>query len=164
MIFSSLRVVNRRVYSTDTRYNFRIAPDHDIPKGGSIRLTFPDEVSITNDVVVDPNFPLLLKSGNILLLEVKEATNSDIPFLIKLRNIPNVRSMRPTQNFNITTFDSEGYTIDTGGQDIIIRLTDFAYFESVNITNLNQLNGAITSLAVDIRNEHPMIVGDTLHL
>lgn len=54
--------------------------------------------------------------------------------------------------------------IDAGGQDIIIKCTEMAYFKNVTIENLNKTNGAIGGLNISIDLQYPIWNGDTLHL
>lgn len=72
--------------------------------------------------------------------------------------------MQPSSAFQIVTSDQDDFVIDQGGQDIIVELTEFALLKNVTVTNLNQLNGAVTSLWVEAYFEHPVLANDTLHM
>ena len=53
------------------------------------------------------------------------------PLELKISGIFTPRSVKPTTNFNITTFDSEGYEIDFHNTYFLPRLTNANYVTEV---------------------------------
>ena len=81
-----------------------------------------------------------------------------------MKNVQNIRSLKPTDVFEIVIKDSEDFLIVVGGKDIIIKLKEPAFFTSVEVSNMNKLNGAFTDLLFIIQFEHTILAGDMLHL
>ena len=54
--------------------------------------------------------------------------------------------------------------IDAGGQDIIVELSEFAYFEGITIESTNTTNGATVELIITVDLAYPVWEKDVLHL
>lgn len=58
-----------------------------------------------------------------MTLYIEDGNDSDLEVSFSLFGIQNVRSMKPSSAFNITTLVPEDFVVDSGGQDIIVQVT-----------------------------------------
>ncbi len=102
--------------------------------------------------------------GNTLIFAVSNRIPAETPIKLTIKNVQNTRSFQPSSNFYIATTDVNDFIIDAGGQDIIIKCTEMAYFKNVTIDNMNKTNGAVAGLNITVEVQYPLWNGDILHL
>lgn len=110
--------------------------DHTVLQGGSILVSIPPELYFTKDaqcmsysanIETQATCTFQKDQGSVTLHDGFDVASFDElaePLVIEIEGIFTPRSVMPTTNFNITTFDSLGYAIDFHDTYFLPPLTD----------------------------------------
>ena len=88
------------------------------------------------------------------------AAGSTVSFSVS--QIDNPVSTQPSSTFQISTFSSSGYNIDTKTSGIIVTMTSVNSFNTISLALDSLINGAITNLEFTIAASSPIKDGDVL--
>jgi hypothetical protein len=99
-------------------YTFVITPQHDIPSGGRIRITFDSDYTVsgvgTSDVACNGGTATVQVSSKTLIITLSYELSGGTEENIVISNIKNPSFAQTTNNFTIVTRDDQDRTIDQG--------------------------------------------------
>lgn len=138
-------------------------------------MTFPSEVPINSPAATANSIASI---GNIASTLVCAATSttltitsgypssslaagSEVSFSVGQIDNP-IYANHPTSSFQISTFSSTGYSIDTINSGVTVTMTSVNSFNSLAIAPESLVNGAVTNLEVTVAASSPVKDGDVL--
>lgn len=160
---------------TKATYTIKFVNAHAILQGGYIVVTFPSEVPINSPAATANSIASI---GNIASTLVCAATSttltitsgyplsslaagSEVSFSVGQIDNP-IYANHPTSSFQISTFSSTGYSIDTINSGVTVTMTSVNSFKSLAIAPESLVNGAVTNLEVTVAASSPVKDGDVL--
>lgn len=173
-IKSSLDYQGSTTYSDESVLDFTFETEHNVPPGGTLKVTLPVEMKFPQTVVdsQEPNIKVSqtvsVGSGATVNPELKfeivtpEYINLSFidghrvennPVRLTIENVRTPRSTRPSSEFLVQTLSKEGFIIDGGGTDINVVMTNVNTLKAMDVQALSQINGAITDYIIEIESD-----------
>jgi hypothetical protein len=116
--------------------NLEFTMQHNIPANGTISVILPGQMrfidfnaksSNVSSYFNDPNGKLsdAVMTNTSITFTVADGYNStsDPALTVTLLKALSPRSFKPSDGFNVTTFNPQGYSIDNGGSDITVAMS-----------------------------------------
>jgi hypothetical protein len=120
-------------YNT-TALDFELRTAHKILQGGTIEITLPRELKLTENTVCLNNLTcvLLPKENKFQVMDMfskAPQTDTKVPIVFTVGGIFTYRAVKPTGNFNFQTLDKDGYSIDNYRMFFLPAFTSTARIE-----------------------------------
>lgn len=141
-----VEVTNAQVYGTDSIYTLTFQTENDIPANGFIKVEVPPQIQIDINTVKS--------KGTCADSPCTEATNesqvqylmtagskANTPIVIKIGGVVNPRSMEITDDFVVTTLDTDGVSEIDSGYNKRARMTKVGEIQSVLFVPSSDVNG-----------------------
>lgn len=118
-IWSTLSVDSLLTFDDQTVYEMEFETQHNIPPGGYLNVTLPDEcffdINLTEPQSLDQMDYINMTDKYVLFFFEAGHSVASNPLWARIDYIRNPRSFRPSTGFTVTTMDQNGYVIDAGG-------------------------------------------------
>ena len=141
-------------YAANTLYTFSLNPKHKV-ETGFVQVTFPNSDFIIKDSSVNYDCKFKTEVPRSCAIDdesVRLELDSDMEITASTANafsfegIRNPRTTEPVSGFTFTTYDADGYVIDTGTSSTSLTMTTLAEADHFQAEYVNATNGAVTSI------------------
>ena len=160
---------------TKATYTITFVNTHTILQGGYIVVTFPTEVPINSPAATANSFASVSNIASSSLCSATSTTltitagytssflsaGSTVSFSVGQIDNP-IYANHPTSTFQISTFSSTGYNIDTISSGVTVTMTSVNNFNSISIAPDSLINGATTNLEITMAASSPIKDGDVI--
>lgn len=140
-----------------------------VPQGGFLHIEFPSDVEFDSVVALstascDPGVTSCrLDDANPKMIIIKTIVEvgKEQPVVHEIGGVKNSRTFEPSGSFKITSYDQDGFMIDTGyNKNVQTSIAGKITFEPIG--RQNTTNGAINTYVFELTTTVPMLNSDVL--